>query len=139
MPERICAYRAHAKHREIHKQRLKKLPPRPDYQHKVGVPVNQDKSDDRTFYGRVVFVRRCGFGSQVFSNRGTVENPYFEVHNCSTFGAVAKEWLNDKKYKSADLSQITVAGLNFITRLHICSHQYFVSNIQGKYYMVRAY
>ncbi len=32
MPERICAYRAHAQHREIHNQRLIKSPPRPDYQ-----------------------------------------------------------------------------------------------------------
>ncbi len=32
MPERICAYRAHAQHREIHNQRLIKSPSRPDYQ-----------------------------------------------------------------------------------------------------------
>ncbi len=32
MLERICAYRAHAQHREIHNQRLIKSPPRPDYQ-----------------------------------------------------------------------------------------------------------
>ena len=32
MRERICAYRAHAQHREIHNQRLIKSPPRPDYQ-----------------------------------------------------------------------------------------------------------
>ncbi len=35
MPERICAYRAHAQHREIHNQRLIKSPPRPDYQQKL--------------------------------------------------------------------------------------------------------
>ncbi len=34
MPERICAYRAHAQHREIYNQRLIKSPPRPDYQQK---------------------------------------------------------------------------------------------------------
>ncbi len=32
MPERICAYRAYAQHREIHNQRLIKSPPRPGYQ-----------------------------------------------------------------------------------------------------------
>ncbi len=39
MPERICAYRAHAQHREIHNQRLIKSPPRPDYQQIVLVGV----------------------------------------------------------------------------------------------------
>ncbi len=50
MPERFCAYRAHAKHREIHNQRLIKSPPRPDYQQLFSV---NDRYMSRILYNNL--------------------------------------------------------------------------------------
>ena len=67
----------------------------------VGIP---DESDGLTSLGKVVIVRKAGFGSRVIVNRGTDVNPYFEIHPGADFGkGVAKEWLEDGMYESEDL------------------------------------
>ncbi|KAL9041818.1 MAG: hypothetical protein Q9214_003976, partial [Letrouitia sp. 1 TL-2023] len=70
---------------------------------KMGVTI-RDKSDGRTYFGKVVNVRKAGYGSRVIVNRGTEENPYFESYPGATFGkGVAKEWLEKGTYECMDL------------------------------------
>ncbi|KAL9127047.1 MAG: hypothetical protein Q9217_004011 [Psora testacea] len=76
---------------------------------KVGVPI-PDESDGLTSLGKVVYVRKAGHGSRVIVNRGTDQNPYFEIHPGAAFGiGVAKEWLGDKMYECEDLPKNTTA------------------------------
>ena len=76
---------------------------------KVAVPI-PDESDGRTSLGKVVYVRKAGHGSRVIVNRGTEENPYFDIHPGAAFGkGVAKEWLGDEMYKCEDLLKNTTA------------------------------
>ena len=76
---------------------------------KVGVPI-PDKSDGRTSLGKVVNVRKAGFGSRVIVNRGTEQNPYFEIYPGAEFGkGVAKQWLEDGTYECEDLPKDTEA------------------------------
>lgn len=77
---------------------------------KVGVSI-PDESDGLTSLGKVVFVRKAGFGSRVIVNRGTDVNPYFETHPGADFGkGVAKEWLEDGMYECEDLPKDTKAN-----------------------------
>ncbi len=46
---------------------------------KVGVPI-PDESDGRTSLGKVQYVRKAGNGSRVIVNRGTEQNPYFDIY-----------------------------------------------------------
>ena len=76
---------------------------------KIGVAI-PDESDGRISLGKVVVVRSAGFGSRVIVNRGTEENPYFEIHPGADFGkGVAKEWLENGMYECDDLPKDTAA------------------------------
>ena len=58
---------------------------------KIGVPI-PDESDGRTSLAKVQYVRKAGHGSRVIVNRGTEENPYFDIYPGAEFGkGVAKE------------------------------------------------
>lgn len=76
---------------------------------KVAVPI-PDESDGKTSLGKVAYVRKAGHGSRVIVNRGTEENPYFDIHPGAAFGkGVAKEWLEDGTYECEDLPKDTTA------------------------------
>ena len=76
---------------------------------KVGVPI-PDESNGRTSLGKVVNVRKAGFGSRVIVNRGTEQNPYFEIYPGAEFGkGVARDWLEDGTYRCEDLPKNTEA------------------------------
>lgn len=76
---------------------------------KIGVPI-PDESDGRTSLGKIVNVKKAGFGSRVIVNRGTEGNPYFDIYLGAEFGKkVAKEWLEDKTYECKNLPKDTTA------------------------------
>ncbi|MCJ1278324.1 hypothetical protein MMC21_006139 [Puttea exsequens] len=67
----------------------------------VAIP---DESDGRTSLGKVVNVRRAGYGYRVMVNRGTDTNLYCEIYPGSAFGkSMAKEWYESGDYASEDL------------------------------------
>ena len=83
---------------------------------KVGVPI-PDESDGLTSLGKVVYVRKAGYGSRVIINRGIDNNPYFEIHPGVAFGkGVAKEWLGDLTYEYEDLPKNIIAKQIIIYR-----------------------
>ena len=76
---------------------------------KVGVPI-PDESNGRTSLEKVVNVKKAGFGSRVIVNRGTEQNPYFEIYPEAEFGkGVAKQWLENGTYECEDLLKDTEA------------------------------
>ncbi|KAL8816387.1 MAG: hypothetical protein Q9191_008340, partial [Dirinaria sp. TL-2023a] len=52
---------------------------------KVDVPIS-DEFDGRTSLEKIVNVRKADFGSRVIVNRGTEQNPYFEIYPGAEFG-----------------------------------------------------
>lgn len=88
---------------------------------RVSVPI-PDESDGRTSLGMVVHVRKVGnTGSRVIVNRGTEENPYFEIHPGGTFGkGVAQEWLTSNLYSFDNLpSNITAKEMTLYGRVMV--------------------
>ena len=70
---------------------------------KVGVQI-RDESDGQTLLGKVCFVKKCGYGSRVFFNCGTKKNPLYKVYTGSTFGAAAKQWVQDGSFSCHSLA-----------------------------------
>lgn len=46
---------------------------------KIAVPI-LDKSDGRISFKKVVYIRKAKHSSRVIINRGTEENPYFNIY-----------------------------------------------------------
>ena len=111
---------------------------------KVAVPI-PDESDGNTSLGKVVYVRKAGHGSRVIVNRGTEENPYFDIHPGAAFGkGVAKEWLEDKTYECEDLpknttaKQMTIYGRVKVERTtHMRKTKTGRVNSQIQYYLIK--
>ena len=73
----------------------------------VSIP---NKLDGKISLGKVVYVRKARYSSRVIMNRGTEENPYFNIHPRAAFRkGVAKEWLNNRIYACKDLPKNIIA------------------------------
>ena len=76
---------------------------------KVAVPI-PNESDGKTSLGKVMYVRKAGYGSRVIGNRGTEENSYFDIHPGAAFGkGGATAWREGKMYECKDLPKNTTA------------------------------
>lgn len=105
---------------------------------KVNIRI-PDESNGRTSLGHVVCVRKAGYGLRVIVNRGTQENPLFEIYPGSEFGKwVAKEWLTIDAYNTKDLPKdIAAKQMIIFGRVKVKGTKKGRAQNQPQFYLIR--
>ena len=101
--------------------------------------VIPDESNGMTSLGKVLYVRKAGYGSRVIVNRGTDVNPYYEIHPGAAFGkGVAKEWEQSSEFKIQDVpKETTLKQIERITGRVKVKHTRATTRNQLQYYLIK--
>lgn len=103
---------------------------------KVGVQI-RDESDGQTLLGKVCFVKKCGYGSRVFVNCGTEKNPLYKLYTGSTFGAAAKQWVQDGRFSCDSLAPGTPTNqIKLMAWIRTDFAQYYVVHVNNKAFLL---
>lgn len=103
---------------------------------KVGIQI-RDESDGQTLLGKVCFVKKCGYGSRVFVNCGTEKNPLYKLYTGSTFGAAAKQWVQDGRYSCDSLAPGTPTNqIKLMAWIRTEFAQYYVVHVNNKAFIL---